>query len=76
MGDIKGMTYTEEVKSQIIMRYESKESIIRISKETGIPRSTIYRLVNDYKVKNSIFQNTKSKEFKELNAKLKSRKPC
>ena len=64
------MTYTEEVKSQIIRRYKSKESIISISNETGIPRSTIYRWIKDYTVKNSIPQIAKSKEIKELERKV------
>lgn len=64
------MTYTEEVKSQIITRYKNKEPIISISSETGIPRSTIYRWVNDYKVKNSIPRSAKSKEIKELERKV------
>ena len=64
------MTYTEEIKAQIITRYKSKESIINISKETGIPRSTIYRWINDYKAKNSINKTVKSKEIKELERKV------
>ncbi|MBQ2736285.1 MAG: IS3 family transposase [Clostridia bacterium] len=64
------MTYTEEVKSQIIRRYKSKESIISISNEIGIPRSTIYRWIKDYTVKNSIPQIAKSKEIKELERKV------
>ena len=51
------MTYTEEIKAQIITRYKSKESIINISKETGIPRSTIYRWINDKE-----FNSSKRKE--------------
>lgn len=64
------MHYTEEVKSQIITRYKNKESVINISKETGIPRSTIYRWINDYTAKNSINSNGKKKEIKELERKV------
>ena len=64
------MTYTEEIKSQIITRYKNKESVINISKETGIPRSTIYRWINDYTAKNSIPPNVKNKEIKELERKV------
>ena len=64
------MTYTEEIKAQIITRYKSKESIINISKDTGIPRSTIYRWINDYTTKNSIHPNVKNKEIKELERKV------
>ena len=64
------MTYTEEIKFQTIARYKSKESILSISNETGIPRSTIYRWINDYKAKNSINKTVKSKEIKELERKV------
>ena len=64
------MHYTEEVKSHIIAQYKSKEYIISISKETGIPRSTIYRWINDYTAKNSIPPNVKNKEIKELERKV------
>ena len=64
------MIYTEEVKWQIIARYKSKESILSISNETGIPRSTIYRWINDYTTKNSISPNIKDKEIKELERKV------
>lgn len=37
------MQYPKKIKSQTIARYKSKESVISISNETGIPRSTIYR---------------------------------
>ena len=33
------MHYSEEIKTHIIARYKSKECIISISNETGIPRS-------------------------------------
>ena len=62
--------YTEEVRSQVITRYKNKESVINISKETGIPRSTIYRWINDYTAKNSTHQNAKNKEIKELEHKI------
>lgn len=65
------MPYTEEIKSKIITRYKNKESVINISKETGIPRSTIYRWINDYTAKNSINSNGKKKEIKELERKVK-----
>ena len=45
------MPYTEEMKSKIIARYKNNESILNISKETAIPRSTIYRWINDYSTK-------------------------
>lgn len=64
------MHYTEEVKSQIITRYKNKESVINVSKETGIPRSTIYRWINDYTAKNSINSKGKKKEIKELERKV------
>jgi len=64
------MHYTEEVRSQIITRYKNKESVINISKETCIPRSTIYRWINDYTAKTSIPPNVKSKEIKELERKV------
>ena len=64
------MHYTEEVRSQIITRYKNKESIINILNETGIPRSTIYRWINDYTTKNSISPNIKDKEIKELERKV------
>ena len=64
------MPYTEEIKTHIIARYKSKEDIISISKETGIPRSTIYRGINDYTTKNSISPNIKDKEIKELERKV------
>ena len=55
------MHYSEEIKTHIIARYKSKECIISISNETGIPRSTIYRWINDYTAKNSINSNAKNK---------------
>ena len=64
------MHYTEEVRSQIITRYKNKESVINISKETCIPRSTIYRWINDYTAKTSIPPNVKNKEIKELERKV------
>ena len=64
------MHYTEEVRSQIITRYKNKESVINISKETCIPRSTIYRWINDYTAKTSISPNVKNKEIKELERKV------
>ena len=64
------MQYPKEIKLQTIEQYKNKESVINISKETGIPRSTIYRWINDYKTKNSISQNTKNKEIKELERKV------
>lgn len=64
------MIYTKEVKWQIIARYKSKESILSISNETGIPRSTIYRWINDYTTKNSISPKIKDKEIKELERKV------
>lgn len=64
------MNYSEEFKSHIIARYKSKECIISISKETGIPRSTIYRWINDYTAKTSIPPNVKNKEIKELERKV------
>ena len=70
------MHYTEEVRSQIITRYKNKESVINISKETCIPRSTIYRWINDYTAKTSIPSNVKNKEIKELEARWKNCKPC
>lgn len=62
--------YAEEVRSQVITRYKNKESVINISKETAIPRSTIYRWINDYTAKNSINSNAKDKEIKELERKV------
>ena len=64
------MHYTEEVRSQIITLYKNKESVINISKETCIPRSTIYRWINDYTAKTSIPPNVKNKEIKELERKV------
>lgn len=64
------MPYNEEMKAQIIERYRNSESVISISNETGIPRSTIYRWLNEYKVKNSIPHNIKDKEIKELERKV------
>lgn len=64
------MHYPEEVRSQIITRYKNKESVINISKETCIPRSTIYRWINDYTAKTSIPPNVKNKEIKELERKV------
>ena len=64
------MSYTEELKFQIITRYKNDESIICISKETGIPRSTIYRWINDDKFKNSTSQSVKDKEIKKLEQKI------
>ena len=64
------MHYTEEVRSQIITRYKNKESVINISKETCIPRSTIYRWINDYTAKTSIPSNVKNKEIEELERKV------
>ena len=64
------MYYSEEIKTHKIARYKSKECIISISNETVIPRSTIYRWINDYTAKNSINSNAKNKEFKELKRKL------
>lgn len=64
------MTYTEEIKFQTIARYKSKESVISISNETRIPRSTIYRWINDYTAKNSINSNASDKEIKELECKV------
>lgn len=64
------MHYTEEVRSQIITQYKNKESVINISKETCIPRSTIYRWINDYTAKTSIPPNVKNKEIKELERKV------
>lgn len=43
---------------------------ISISNETGIPRSTIYRWINDYKEKSPINSNAKNKEIKELKRKV------
>ena len=63
--------YAEEARSQVITRYKNKESVINISKETAIPRSTIYRWINDYTAKNSINSNAKDKEIKELERKVK-----
>ena len=64
------MPYTEEMKSKIIARYKNNESILNISKETAIPRSTIYRWINDYSTKNSIHSNARNKEIKELERKV------
>ena len=64
------MHYTEEIRSQIITRYKNKESVINLSKETCIPRSTIYRWINDYTAKTSIPPNVKNKEIKELERKV------
>ena len=64
------MPYTEEMKAQIIERYRNSESIISISNETEIPRSTIYRWINDYTTKNSISPNIQNKEIKELERKV------
>ena len=62
------MQYPKEIKSQTIARYKSKESVISISNETGIPRSTIYRWLNESK--NSNHPNIKDKEIKELERKV------
>lgn len=62
------MQYPKEIKSQTIARYKSKESVISISNETGIPRSTVYRWLNESK--NSNHQNIKDKEIKELERKV------
>lgn len=43
---------------------------ISISNETGIPRSTIYRWINDYTEKSPINSNAKNKEIKELKRKV------
>lgn len=64
------MSYTEELKLQIIARYKNDESIICISKETEIPRSTIYRWINDDKFENSTLQSTNNKEIKKLEQKI------
>ena len=40
-GDTADMSYTEELKLQIITRYKNDENIIGISKESGISRSTM-----------------------------------
>ena len=64
------MSYTEEFKLQIIARYKNDESIISISKESGIPRSTIYRWINDDKFANSTPQSVIDKEIKKLEQKI------
>ena len=64
------MSYTEELKLQIIARYKNDEKIISISKESGIPRSTIYRWINDDKFANSTPQSVKDKEIKKLEQKI------
>lgn len=64
------MSYTEELKLQIIARYKNDESIICISKETEIPRSTIYRWINDDKFANSTSKSLKDKEIKKLEQKI------
>ena len=55
---------------QIIARYKNDEKIISISKESGIPRSTIYRWINDDKFANSTPQSVKDKEIKKLEQKI------
>ena len=64
------MSFTKELKLQIITRYKNDEKIISISKETGIPRSTIYRWINEDKFANSTSQSIKDKEIKKLEQKI------
>lgn len=62
--------YTEETKGKIITRWKNEESVISISNETNIPRSSIYRWINEYKVENSIIEKQKNKKIKSLERKI------
>lgn len=45
--------YTEKDKNEVIIRYESGQTIALISKETGISRGTIYSWLKQSKKENS-----------------------
>ena len=60
--------YSKDLKKQIIEQRQNKKTVLLISSETGIPRSTIYRWLN--KARNSTHPNAKDKEIKELERKV------
>lgn len=62
--------YPNEFKKEIYSKWKNKESVISIAKETGLPRSTIYRWIHEFEMEVSIQKNQKSKEVKELERKI------
>ena len=62
--------YTEELKNQIIQRWQEKESISSISEKINISRSTIYRWINDYQRKNNFCELFVNKIIKEQSKKI------
>ena len=44
--------YTKEFKNEIIQRFLKRETVINISYETKIPRTTLYRWISDYQKEN------------------------
>lgn len=60
--------YSKDLKKQIIEQRQNKKTVLLISSETGIPRSTIYRWLNE--ARNSTHPNAKNKEIKELERKV------
>lgn len=53
--------YSKDLKKQIIEQRQNKKTVLLISSETGIPRSTIYRWLNE--ARNSTHPNAKNKEI-------------
>ena len=43
------MAYPESLKRMVVLQYENGKSVAEISKDSGIPRNSIYRWVRSHK---------------------------
>lgn len=63
--------YSTEIKKNVILRYKNGESVVAISKSTGISRTTIYGWIkNDPSIKNKIINMGNYQKLKSHYQKL------
>lgn len=62
--------YTQEIKDQVIKRWKEKESRTQISSTMNIPRSTIYRWINNYRKENNISKKIINKTIEQLEKRI------
>lgn len=66
------MAYPELLKRMVVLQYENGKSVAEISKDSGIPRNSIYRWVRSHKTIEAENYSITPRDFDSLQKRAKN----